>query len=589
MKLKYYSLFELLRNEPKIVINKIYSTSPTCIWACQAIFQSLSTLSRYLIMRFLFLDQSFKISELFLIMNKAKDDDIMKVFDELHGLDLIVEDSNQSTPSTTAIPKDFIDLTTSSSSGATNQKRLLEFSQNHNLYRLNKSFQQSLIQAITNPVSPWFQTKQQQSQQAQHEGIKVSKEFLEEFRTSEWNKVLSFLVGLNNENDFASKMVPLFMYRSGLLVKTTSTSPRLPTSNNNPNNPHSMITAKGYEFLLKDYYHQVWDYVTESLSHQNKEENMSLLFMLSYTNFGESYSVDILTKSQNMFLFELSQIGIIYLPSIHSKFFYPTKTIINLIFGSFLLEASLGINQNGSGPGGGEVNQGNFASPLLGNMNPNQPSDMNNQFLTHHNQVPRLHNSSNNNMNNASAVPAQNNLNQLSIIVETNLQVIAYVTNDLHAALLRFFIDVQIRMPNMVIGRITRDKSKEAFKIGMKSEQIIDFLVLHAHPVMKKRSKIIPENVIDQLILWEAELSRLQMMDAIVIDFTSFIGMSELLYESLLQQLHSKNLVLWDPATSTSRRGGETSSSSSSKMIFACHPDGQEIIHNFLNSHHISL
>lgn len=44
----------------------------------------------------------------------------------------------------------------------------------------------------------------------------------------------------------------------------------------------------------------------------------------------------------------------------------------------------------------------------------------------------------------------------IRIIVETNLQVIAYVTSDLHLAMLKLFVDLSVRMPNMAMGKITR-------------------------------------------------------------------------------------------------------------------------------------
>jgi hypothetical protein len=84
------------------------------------------------------------------------------------------------------------------------------------------------------------------------------------------------------------------------------------------------------------------------------------------------------------------------------------------------------------------------------------------------------------------------------VIVETNSQVVAYVSSDLHLAMLRLFVDITVRMPNMAMGRVTRERAKAAYRIGIRAEQIIDFLASHAHPIVSNRTDglpVIPENV----------------------------------------------------------------------------------------------
>jgi transcription initiation factor TFIIH subunit 4 len=132
----------------------------------------------------------------------------------------------------------------------------------------------------------------------------------------------------------------------------------------------------------------------------------------------------------------------------------------------------------------------------------------------------------------------------LQIVVETNMQVIAYLTNDLHISILNLFIEVILRMPNMIIGRITRDKVKKAYKIGLSSDQIIHFLVSHSHPIVKSKSNdtsqlshdflVIPENVIDQLKLWEAENHRIISNDAIVFCFNDIPNLSSSQYHDII-------------------------------------------------------
>ena len=56
---------------------------------------------------------------------------------------------------------------------------------------------------------------------------------------------------------------------------------------------------------------------------------------------------------------------------------------------------------------------------------------------------------------------------------------------------------------------ITRAKAKTAFSMGIKAAQIVDFLVTHAHNIVRDKTPIIPSNVVDQLVIWEAEQERI--------------------------------------------------------------------------------
>ena len=104
----------------------------------------------------------------------------------------------------------------------------------------------------------------------------------------------------------------------------------------------------------------------------------------------------------------------------------------------------------------------------------------------------------------------------LRIIVETNFQVCAYVNSELHLDMLKLFVDVSIRMPNMAFGSITRAKAKKAFSMGITAAQVAEFLTAHAHQSTRENSQIIPSNVTEQLILWEAEMVRIDTDDVTV-------------------------------------------------------------------------
>ena len=64
----------------------------------------------------------------------------------------------------------------------------------------------------------------------------------------------------------------------------------------------------------------------------------------------------------------------------------------------------------------------------------------------------------------------------LHVLVQTNFQVTAYLDNALHLAMLSLFVDIRVRLPNSVIGTISRASIKEAYRTGITAAQIINFL-----------------------------------------------------------------------------------------------------------------
>ena len=164
---------------------------------------------------------------------------------------------------------------------------------------------------------------------------------------------------------------------------------------------------------------------------------------------------------------------------------------------------------------------------------------------------------------------------KMTIITETNSQVIAYVTNELHFHMLQLFVDVHCRLPGMAVGRLTREKARAAFEMGMTAAQIIEFLLMHSHPVVSQKKKstyltlqqanshphssgssnpiLIPENIIDQLVLWENETHRLQREEVIVIDMNDAIAAISAdqqvlhieMYSKLIRYVKQMDLAVW--------------------------------------------
>lgn len=65
--------------------------------------------------------------------------------------------------------------------------------------------------------------------------------------------------------------------------------------------------------------------------------------------------------------------------------------------------------------------------------------------------------------------------------------------------MLSLFLELRARLPNVIIGAITRESMRRALATGIKGRQVLDFLKWHAHPVVRRRSPVVPENIADQV------------------------------------------------------------------------------------------
>nr|GMD83198.1 RNA polymerase II transcription factor B subunit 2-like isoform X2 [Ipomoea batatas] len=117
------------------------------------------------------------------------------------------------------------------------------------------------------------------------------------------------------------------------------------------------------------------------------------------------------------------------------------------------------------------------------------------------------------------------------VVVETNFRMYAYSSSKLHCEILRLFARVEYQLPNLIVGAISKESLYKAFQNGISSEQasdsflslhysimpflqIVSFLQQNAHPRVAERIPAVPENVTDQIRLWESDLNRVEMMPA---------------------------------------------------------------------------
>jgi transcription initiation factor TFIIH subunit 4 len=125
------------------------------------------------------------------------------------------------------------------------------------------------------------------------------------------------------------------------------------------------------------------------------------------------------------------------------------------------------------------------------------------------------------------------------LTVETNFRIYASTTLDLHIVLLSYFLKLEYRLPGLVVGLLTRESVCEAFKDGLKACQIIEFLRNH--------SKNIPNNVEDQLNLWERERNRISESDGILLEEFA----DPRVFRDTLSKAHECGAYLWNHPTGT--------------------------------------
>jgi len=90
----------------------------------------------------------------------------------------------------------------------------------------------------------------------------------------------------------------------------------------------------------------------------------------------------------------------------------------------------------------------------------------------------------------------------------------------LHLNVLQLFVDKRtiIHLPNCSIMNLTRESCKAAFRNGISTQQISDFLEIHSHPIVRSGTadrvgaSVVPTNIKDQLRLWEQEQDRVEIM-----------------------------------------------------------------------------
>jgi transcription initiation factor TFIIH subunit 4 len=347
---------------------------------------------------------------------------------------------------------------------------MIEASADGSMIQLTPEFKQGLHASILELDSvPWTELSEKDLEllyaNEKQRYVTISSEDLERYTQTQWDSVLHFLVGTPDFEEPPKAIV-------SFLMQTKLMQPDPDYRGSNIDEAPLCITQSGYDFMLQDSAEQVWHFCwqyLQTLQQQKKaaellQEAMLFLISLSFAKVGQAYSENSLSKRGRGLMKDLSLFGLLLRKTVgETTYFYPTRVALQLVQGS-----------------------SQTSQLALWSLSTKALSD-------------------------ALADPNPMESSHLAIIVQTNFQLCAYTTSELHVSMLGLFCDVNTirRLPNVVFMVITRDSIKYAFSLGIQAKQMLRFLEKHAHPKLRANGgSPIPGNVQDQIELWDRERRR---------------------------------------------------------------------------------
>jgi len=467
-------LFSCLSQLPLNRIGNLFE----CRWSCLGVLRRLTPAGRALVMRLLFFDEP--VGRDWLQRNASGSSGhiaVNEAFSQLRALKVLEEEAA---------------LQTTKEEIAAVKKKGKKF-------LLHPMFANQLKLALgstcTN-VLPW---QDGLTSDMSRKG-KLDLERLESGALGKWTAILHFIVGSKEFKHPGPRVVKLLL-TMGLMryghsnaranddddeddVYEMNDVGDVAMRNGNGSNGVPRITRRGYEFMLKDIHEQVWIF----MQHYTKEVEapeivLSLLFRLSFCRPGTICSSSSLNETQKALLADFDLFGLVYREIDDSNRFYATSLGMNVVFGQSreqrMAEAAKTVDM-----------------PSMPAASAESRTDVTKKIKLE--GIPQYQKP-------GKIVAGGNNV---FIICETNFKVYAYTTSSLHVEMLRLFVTVECILPNIIVAVITRSSIRSAFKFGITAAQIIHFLTENAHPLCKQRHRLVPDNITDQIILWETERNR---------------------------------------------------------------------------------
>ena len=313
--------------------------------------------------------------------------------------------------------------------------------------------------------------------------VQVTPDQLKQWMIWKWNNVLFYVVGdALTDRAMPDEATVRLLREAELMAPVSAPRKRIKLTIKGPGDESKddekkadeddseeiQITGSGLEFLLKPRLEQVWilveAYIEKVIERQDKAELISLILSFAYCRCGTDYPTVALTPVQRKALKVLGGLGLVFQRTENAARFYPTQLGIDVAKGEHQETSS-----------------------------DHQPVD---------------------------------------VVVQTNFQVIAYTdsaaaSSRLIVAVLSLFASLRVRLPNLVVGDITRTAVKACVAKGIRVSQITNFLESHAHPVIRakhrgpKQSPLVPPNVLDQMLLWGGEEHRVLFHPGILVTLDS--------------------------------------------------------------------
>jgi transcription initiation factor TFIIH subunit 4 len=134
------------------------------------------------------------------------------------------------------------------------------------------------------------------------------------------------------------------------------------------------------------------------------------------------------------------------------------------------------------------------------------------------------------------------------ILIDTTFRVYAFTQSPFHFALLSTFLRIDLRLPNMIMGTLTKESVRRAFVTNISSREILAYLTAHAHPqalaMAARGAPPLPPNVSEQITLWERERLRYTAIKARLI--TEFASVAEFVDNAAFLARTDGHLLLSD-------------------------------------------
>lgn len=245
------------------------------------------------------------------------------------------------------------------------------------------------------------------------------------------------------------------------------------------------ISSLGFRFLLEGSFEQVWVLIRDVVVNEFRGEEVvvyEFLFRVCFCEVGMGYLMGRLKERWRVLVGRLEELGVVM---VDGECFFPTQLGVDLIGAA----SRFG--------GEGDRDEGSVKGKTAGSV---------------------------------------------KVIVETNFRVYAYTTSSFQVNLLSLFCHLAYRLPNLVVGYLTRDAVRQALTNGISAAQIIGYLNSHAY--VEKGCMQVPANVADEIRLWEAEEERLQTDDAVFLN--EFNGGE---FQKVLQHAKDIGACLWEDGT----------------------------------------